>query len=82
MLLLVLVHAFVQYGKYNNGRLEFDITLMFKINNNLSDLPFHNYFKHRDKKYNFCSHNFKIKSKFCANTDQYRNFFFIRIAKV
>ena len=42
MLLLVLVHVFVQYGKYNNGRLEFDVILMFKIYHNLSDLPFHN----------------------------------------
>ena len=60
-------------------RLEFDIILMLKIYHNLSDLPLDNYFEHCDKMYNLHSHDFKAKSKFCANTDQYRNFFFIRI---
>ena len=63
-------------------RLEFDNILMFKIYHNLSDLPFDNYFEHCDKMYNLRSHDFKINSTFCANTDQYRNFFFIRIIKV
>ena len=55
---------------------------MFKIYHNLSELPFDNYFEHCDKMCNFRSLDFKIKSKFSANTDQYRNFFFIRIIKV
>ena len=63
-------------------RLQFDIILMFKIYHKLSDLHFDNYFKHCDRKYNFRSHNFKIKSKFCTNTEQFHNFFFIRIIKV
>ena len=49
-------------------RLDFDIILMFKIYHSLSDLFFYNYFEHYDRMYNFRSHNFKIKSKFCANT--------------
>ena len=48
-------------------RLQFDIILMFKIYHKLSDLHFDNYFEHCDRKYNFRSHNFKIKSKFCFN---------------
>ena len=63
-------------------RLEFDIILMFKIYHNLADLHFNNYFEHCDKMYNLRSHDFKIKSKFCANTDQCRNFFFICSIKV
>ena len=55
---------------------------MFKIYHNLFDLPSDNYFEHCDKMYNLRSHDFKIKSKFCANTDQYRDFFFISIIKV
>ena len=55
---------------------------MFRIYHKLSDLHFENYFKHCDRKYNFCSHNFKIKSKLCTNTEQFRNFFFIRIINV
>ena len=63
-------------------RLQFDIILMFKIYRKLSDLHFDNYFNHSDRKYNFRSHNFKIKSKLCTNTEQFRNFFFIRIINV
>ena len=55
---------------------------MFKIYHKLSDLHFDNYFWHCDRKHNFRSHNFKIKSKFCTNTEQFRNFFFIRIINV
>ena len=55
---------------------------MFKIDYNLSDLHFDEYFKYCDRKYNFRSHKFAIKSKFCANADQFRNFFFTRITKV
>ena len=62
-------------------RLEFDIILVFKIYHNLSDLPYENYFEHCDKMYNLRSHDLKIKSKFCASTDRYHNFF-IRIIKV
>ena len=50
-------------------RLESDIIPIFKIYN-LSDSPFDNYFEHYNKMYNLRSHDFKIKSKFCANTDQ------------
>ena len=63
-------------------RLQFDIILMFKIYHKLSDLQFDNYFEHCDRKYNFRSHNFQIKSKLCTNTEQFRNFFFIRIINV
>ena len=63
-------------------RLQFDIILMFKIYHKLSDLHIDNYFEHCDRKYDFCSHNFKIKSKFCTNTERFRNFFFIRIINV
>ena len=55
---------------------------MFKIDYNLSDLHFDDYFEYCDRKYNFRSHNFTVKPKFCANADQFRNFFFIRITKV
>ena len=58
-------------------RLEFDIILMFKIYHNLSILHFDNYFEHCDRKYNFRSLNFTVKSKFCANTDQFRNFLYV-----
>ena len=61
---------------------QFDIILMFRIYHKLSDLHFDNYFKHCDRKYNFRSHNFKIKSKLCTNPEQFRNFFFIRIINV
>ena len=63
-------------------RLQFDIILMFKIYHKLSDLQFDNYFEHCDRKYNFRSHNFQIKSKLCTNTEQFRNFFFIHIINV
>ena len=65
-------------------RLQFDIILMFKIYHKLSDSHFDNYFEHCDRKYNFRSHNFKIKSKFCtkSNTEQFCNFFFIRIINI
>ena len=63
-------------------RLQFDIILMFKTYHKLSDLQFDNYFEHCDKKYNFRSHYFKIKSKLCTNIEQFRNFFFIRIINV
>ena len=55
---------------------------MFKFYHNLSVLRFDNYFKHCDRKYNFRSLNFTVKSKFCANTDQFRNFLFMRVIKV
>ena len=55
---------------------------MFKIYHKLSDSQSDNYFEHCDRKYNFHSHNFKIKSKLCTNTEQFRNFFFIRIINV
>ena len=58
-------------------RLQFDIILMFKIYHKLSDLQFDNYFEHCDRKYNF-----QIKSKLCTNTEQFRDFFFIRIINV
>ena len=48
-------------------RLQFDIILIFKIYHKFSDLHFDNYFERCDRKYNFRSHNFKIKSKFCTN---------------
>ena len=63
-------------------KLEFYIILMFEIYHDLSDLPFDNYFEHCDKMYNLRSHDFKNKSKFSVNTDQYRNFFFIHTIKV
>ena len=63
-------------------RIQFDIILMFKIYHKLSDLQFDNYFEHCDRKYNFRSHNFQIKSKLSTNTEQCRNFFFIRIINV
>ena len=64
-------------------RLEFDNILMFKIYHNLSILHFDNYVEHCDRKYNFRSLNFTVKSKFCVYTsDQFRNFLFIRVAKV
>ena len=63
-------------------RLQFDIMLMFKIYHRLSDLHFDTYFEHCDRKYNFRSHNFKIKSKVCTNIEQFRNFFFIRMINV
>ena len=63
-------------------RLQFDIILMFKIYHKLSDLQFDHYFEHCDRKYNLRSHNFQIKSKLYTNTEQFRNFFFIRIINV
>ena len=62
-------------------RLQFDIILMFKIYHDFSDLHFDNYFEHCDRKDNFRSYNFKIKSKFCTYTEQFHNFF-IRIINV
>ena len=55
---------------------------MFKIDYNLSDWHFDDYFEYCDRKHNFRSHNFTVKFKFCANAEQFRNFFFTRITKV
>ena len=63
-------------------RLEFDIILMFKIYHNLSDLQFDHYFTHSNKKYDLRSLEFTIQSKFRAHSDQFHNFFFIRIVKI
>ena len=55
---------------------------MIKIDYNLSDLQFDDDFEYCDRKCNFRSHNFTVKFKFCANADQFRDFFFKRVTKV
>ena len=63
-------------------RLAFDDILIFKIYHNLSDLQFDDYFTHSRRRCNLRSHEFVIQSKFYASCDQFRNFFFNRIAGI
>ena len=63
-------------------RLKFVVILMLKIYYNLSDLQFDDYFIRSKRRYNLCSHEFVIQSKFYAGCDQFRNFFFNHCVRI
>ena len=60
-------------------RIFFDLILMYKIINNISDLTFDNYFQLIKTNYSLRSHSFQIKPKLYINSTQFQNSFFGRI---
>ena len=57
----------------------FDLVLMYKLINNISDLKFEDYFVTINSNYGFRSHSLQIKSKSNFNSSQWFNSFFGRI---
>ena len=62
-------------------RIEFDIIMMYKIINGLSDIDFNNYFEFKEHSYNLRGNSRKIVSKFSFKSQPLLNCFFIRVIK-
>lgn len=62
-----------------NRRIYFDLVLIFKIINNISDLLFDDYFISSNTPYLLRRHNLQIKSKLNIKTSQWANSFFGRV---
>ena len=62
-----------------NRRIYFDLVLILKIINNISDLLFDDYFISSNTPYLLRRHNLQIKSKLNIKTSQWANSFFGRV---
>ena len=60
-------------------RLIFDLILLYKIINNLSDLNFHDYFKFKNSNYILRSHNLQIEAIYSFKTKQLGSSYFNRV---
>ena len=63
-------------------RIVFDLILLFKIINGLSDLNFFDFFMFRNIPYHFRGNSKKISTKHNFKTSQWNNSFFSRVAGI
>ena len=63
----------------HSRRIFFDLVLMFKLVNKISDLNFDDYFIQVNSRYSLRSHPFQIKSLLNLSSSQFQNSFFGRI---
>ena len=59
----------------------YDLILIYKIINNLSDLNFLDFFSYRSIKYNLRGNSTKIDTTFKHNSDEWRSSFFSRAVR-
>ena len=62
-------------------RIMYDLILIYKIINNLSDLNFLDFFSYRSIKYNLRGNSTKIDTTFKHNSDEWRSSFFSRAVR-
>ncbi len=65
-----------------NRCIYFDLILLYKIINELSDLKFEDFFRYRDYNYLLRSHNLQVEPKLYYKSTQWLHSFFVRTPKV
>ena len=72
----------VDLKSLENRRIYFDLILLYKIINELSDLKFEDFFRYRNHNYILRSHHLQVEPKLYYKSTQWLHSFFVRTPKV